>query len=386
MATKKSKGRMRVLKVLKVLIIGTLMIIGLGLAIERTSPFGGRATGDRLARMDDSTLFVDGKAQNLVPIDLGMSRKYIGAIKRYIRGGQEPVVELPVTTPVFDAPSTDAQITWLGHSSMVVELDGVRVLFDPVLSERASPFQFMGPKRFHSAPLAPSQLPQVDAVVISHDHYDHLDRMTIMELASRGVRFLVPLGVGAHLEAWDVPLAQIEELEWWQEASVGEVRLVCTPARHFSGRGFTDRNRTLWASWALLGKTQRIWFSGDTGAFPQASEIGERLGPFDLAMIEVGAFDRAWESVHLGPDGAMEMVDQVRGNVLFPIHWGTFNLAAHRWDQPIVRVLELAAQRDLPVMVPAAGQTQDVRAPEVHPFWVGRAKIWQDRGWPSTAE
>ena len=252
MATNKSK---RFRRILKILFIGAVVLIGLALVIERTSPFGGRASGDRLARMADSDLFADGKAQNFVPIDLSMNRNYVGAIKRYIRGGQEPMVKLPVTTPVFGSPSIDAQITWLGHSSMVVELDGVRVLFDPVLSERASPFQFMGPKRFHAAPLVPSQLPEVAAVVISHDHYDHLDRQTIMELASRGVRFFVPLGVGSHLQAWDVPLAQIEEMEWWQEASVGEVRLVCTPARHFSGRGFTDRNRTLWASWALVGKT-----------------------------------------------------------------------------------------------------------------------------------
>ena len=380
----KSRRAVWLRRILKALVVLVLVLGAAVLGVERTSPFGGRADGERLARIEASALFTDGKAQNLVETRLGVSGAYFGVMKRYMRGGQEPQVDLPLMQPRYAEAEDGPRVTWLGHSAVVVELDGSRVLLDPVLSERASPFQWSGPKRFHPAPQTIDELPDIDAVIISHDHYDHLDMHSIVGLSARGVRFVVPLGVGAHLQAWGVPPSQIEELEWWQETKVGSVRVVCTPARHFSGRGVTDRNRTLWASWAILGAEERIWFSGDTGAFEQAAEIGRRLGPFDLAMIEIGAFDRAWEPVHLGPDGAVKMLGQVQGQVLFPIHWGTFSLAAHRWDQPIVRVLDLARQQGLSVMVPAAGQTQAVATPEIHPFWLQRAQLWRDRGMAST--
>lgn len=358
-----------------------IALVGIAAVTERLPPFGGRSEGSRKARIDASPLFDEGKARNLIDTPMGLNRHVFGAIRRYLRGGQEPDVSLPVVEPVFATKVSDElTATWLGHSSVVLELDGVRLLTDPQLSERASPFSAMGPARFHAAPVRAQQFNGVDAVIISHDHYDHLDMQTVSDLADLSIPFIVPLGVGAHLEAWGVPTERIVELQWWEETTVKGVRVVCTPARHFSGRGITDRNRTLWASWAIIGANQRAWFSGDTGPFPQATEIGDRLGPFDLTMIEIGAYDAAWSSVHLGPDAAYAMNEQLRGTTLFPIHWGTFNLAAHRWDQPIVRLLDVAQGGATALMVPIAGERQVARSPEVHEFWQGRFQKWTAEG------
>ena len=357
------------------------VFLGMGLVVERMPPFGARSTGERRDRIDASAQFLDGKAQNLIETDMGMNDQWMPAMGRYIRGGQEPEIQLPVQSPSFSGDSDDAfTMTWLGHSSVLLEMDGVRIVTDPVFSERASPFQWMGPSRFHRAPLELADLPTLDAVVISHDHYDHLDMDTISALVKRSVPFLVPLGVGAHLESWGVPSESIQEFEWWEETTVGEVRVVCTPARHFSGRGLTDRNRTLWASWAMVGPTRSVWYSGDTGAFPQASEIGSRLGPFDLSMIEIGAYDPAWEAVHVGPDAALKMHQQVRGKLMFPVHWGTFNLAPHRWDQPVVRLVQQGARLGIPLLIPEAGETRPVGQPYVAKFWRERVDIWADLG------
>ena len=368
-------------RVLKWLIVLAVVLGCIAMLVQQLPQFGAASTGARKARMASSPFFEDGKAQNLTETYMGPNREWTAALGRYIRGGQEPELALPVQTPSFSSSLGDAfTMTWLGHSSVLLEMDGVRIVTDPMLSKRASPFQWMGPARFHRAPVSVEELPELDAVVISHDHYDHLDMGTISALIDRTVPFLVPLGVGAHLEEWGVPADRIVELEWWEETRVGDVRIVCTPARHFSGRGLTDRNRTLWASWAMVGPTRSVWYSGDTGAFPQASEIGDRLGPFDLSMIEVGAYDPAWDVVHLGPDAALGVHQQVGAKLMFPVHWGTFNLAPHRWDQPIVRLVDQAREKDVSLLIPEVGQTIPVGDAYVAEFWQTRVELWKDLG------
>jgi L-ascorbate metabolism protein UlaG (beta-lactamase superfamily) len=331
------------------------------------------ATHSREARMQASPHWQDGVFVNALPRRDNLS---LAVIWNVLTGGSHREPES--APPIFDltaddfsvAPASGLRVTWLGHSSLLLELDGSRLLLDPIWSKRASPFSFAGPARFHRPPLPLAELLKldIDAVVISHNHYDHLDEDTIRALGRKtGLRFLVPLGVGAHLVDWGIAAARITELDWWEETAVGELRLVATPARHFSGRSitFSDEDETLWAGWAFLGPRHRAFFSGDTAMFPGFAEIGERLGPFDLTMMEVGAYNPNWADVHMGPEQAVEAHRMVRGRILLPVHWGTFNLATHSWIEPIERTLAAADLAQVPVLSPRPGESlEPARVPD----------------------
>jgi L-ascorbate metabolism protein UlaG (beta-lactamase superfamily) len=238
-------------------------------------------------------------------------------------------------------------------------------------SERASPSRWVGPRRFHPPPLALADLPHVDAVLISHEHYDHLDQATVQALAARGLAFHVPLGIGAHLTAWGVPEQQIHEHDWWEAASLpGGVRIVATPGRHFNGRGVPWRTGALWTSWSIVGPRHRAFFSGDTGLTPEYGEIKQRFGAFDLVMLEVGAFHEAWGDIHLGPEHALDALRLLGGGKLLPVHWGTFNLAIHAWDEPAETLLRLAPERGAQLLMPLLGQpVEPARVDHVAAWW-----------------
>ncbi|WP_346017062.1 MBL fold metallo-hydrolase [Pseudenhygromyxa sp. WMMC2535] len=261
------------------------------------------------------------------------------------------------------AADSGLRATWLGHSTVLLEIDGQRVLTDPVWGQRASPLPFAGPKRFQPVPVAIAALPPLDAVIISHDHYDHLDRGSVVELARRQphVRFYTSLGVGAHLEGWGVDPARIVELDWWERVEIpradgrSHLELHAAPSQHFSGRSLRDRNHTLWSSFVIRGPTRSVFFSGDTGLTPEYAEIAARLGPFDLVMLEVGAFHPSWGHIHLGPDNALEALRLLGDPCFLPVHWGTFSLALHAWDQPAERLLELAPARGIALLMPELG-------------------------------
>jgi L-ascorbate metabolism protein UlaG (beta-lactamase superfamily) len=277
---------------------------------------------------------------------------------------------IPLATTDFPAEPAELAVTWLGHASALLEIDGRRVLLDPVWGHRVSPSPVFGPTRLHPAPVPLEDLPPVDAVLISHDHYDHLDLPTVRELLrTQTAPFVVPLGIGQHLRKWHVPEDRIVELDWDGEHTVGGLTLTCTEARHFSGRYF-HRDTTLWASWAITGPRHRVFFGGDTGYTPAFAGIGARFGPFDLTLLPIGAYNDAWHAIHMDPEEAMRAHGDLGGRVLLPIHWATFNLAFHRWAEPVQRLLAAAERVGGQVVVPLPGQRIDVLdPPELHDWW-----------------
>ena len=287
--------------------------------------------------------------------------------------GTEPIDPIPVRR--IDRAALDAldpaavHIVRLGHSSHLLKLHGRYWLIDPMFGERASPFSFAGPKRFHPPPITLDELPPIDGLILSHDHYDHLDVPTIEGLKDRVQRYFVPLGVGARLQDMGVAPGRIEEFDWWQSQTAGAVTLTATPAQHFSGRTPWDRNRTLWASWVIASGDARIYFSGDTGYFGGFRQIGERFGGFDIALMENGAYDSHWPSVHLSPEQTLQAFTDLRARLLYLVHNSTFDLAFHPWQEPMERVAMLAEQQGLPLATPEIGEVLTLGRPRENRRW-----------------
>lgn len=338
-----------------------------GWAVLSQPQFGAPMTGARLERARANPQYRDGRFVNVQP----EAPTTIAAMGDYLvrQFSGEEVREPPKPLPVMAidkaalaaAPAANGlRAFWIGHASTFVEIDGSRLLLDPVFAERVSPVP-VGPRRFHPPPIALADLPTIDAVLISHDHYDHLDMATVRHLAAHGTRFFVPLGIGAHLERWGVPPAQIEEMEWWQRRTLAGVEFVCTPTRHYSGRGLGDRSATLWSSWAVRGPRHRIFYSGDTGYSTHFAEIGSRLGPFDIAFVKIGAYGpgASWLDIHMSPEQAVQAHRDVGAKRMFPVHWSTFNLAYHDWDEPIRRTAAEARRTGVALVTPRLGEWVD---------------------------
>ena len=263
----------------------------------------------------------------------------------------------------------DRSLFRLGHSTMLIKLRGDFWITDPVFAERASPVQWMGPKRFHAPPIALEELPPLRGVLLSHDHYDHLDRDTVLKLAKTTEVFLTPLGVGDRLIAWGVDASKVRQFDWWEGTTIDGVQFTATPAQHFSGRGLFDGNKTLWASWVIVDSNLRLFFSGDTGYFDGFKEIGRRFGPFDVTMMETGAYDPQWPYVHMQPEQTVQAHVDLRGRWLLPVHNGTFDLAMHDWTDPFERVLALSNARGIALTTPRMGERLDLTSPSVATRW-----------------
>lgn len=257
------------------------------------------------------------------------------------------------------AHENDVHATWLGHSTTLLCIDGKRFLTDPVWYQRASPFTQIGPKRFFDVPVSLPDLPPVDFILLSHDHYDHLDKNALLTLAKKNIPVITMLGVGKRLRDWGVPAQLVSELDWWQQKELGDgFTITALPARHFSGRWINDRFTTLWGSFAIKGPKHNIYFGADSGYYEGFKKIGEAHGPFDLTLLEIGAYNRNWADIHMGPEAAVQAHLDVKGKLLLPLHWGTFALAFHPWTEPIERLLAEAAKKNVQLIVPAPGETR----------------------------
>ena len=342
---------------------------------------GSRAAGARLERMKASALWAGDRFRNVHPILPGLRdpQATMPSLTDFLCGGERrvPLAPLPAVDPKDTwarAPASGLRATWLGHSTLLIEIDGLRVLTDPVWGPRASPSRFAGPKRFQPVPVPLRKMPPLDLVLVSHDHYDHLDYPTIRELAHVDVPFVTSLGVGAHLEGWGVQPERIVELDWWETHRLPgtELSVTAAPSQHFSGRGLKDRNATLWSSFVLRSARHSLFFSGDTGLTTEYELIRQTLGPFDLVMLEVGAFHPAWGDIHLGPGNALEALRLLGGGPFLPIHWGTFSLAMHPWDDPAETLLELGPGMGAQLVMPRLGEPVEPAHPhDVKPWWRG---------------
>ena len=274
----------------------------------------------------------------------------------------------PLTREQLDK-AADFSVYRLGHSTLLLKLRGRYWLTDPVYCERASPFQWVGPKRFHAPPISLDELPPLEAVILSHNHYDHLDQKTVLLLAAKTQQFLAPLGVGDLLVKWGVPASKVQQLDWWQGTQLAGVRFIATPSQHFSGRGLFDHNQTLWASWVMIIDEVRIFFSGDSGYFDGFKQIGEQFGPFDLTLMETGAYNVDWPHVHMQPEQSLQAHIDLNGRWLLPIHNGTFDLAFHAWSEPFARIVALAAQRNVLITTPQMGEAFNLLTPHPGRAW-----------------
>ena len=342
---------------------------------------GKKPEGARLERIKASPRWLDDRFRNVYPIAPGLRdpNATMPSLSDFLCGGERRVPRgpLPSTNPLDTwqkPPSSGLRATWLGHSTVLIEIDGLRVLTDPVWGPRASPSSLAGPKRFQPVPVSLSAMPPVDLVIVSHDHYDHLDYPTVRELAKRNIPFVTSLGVGAHLEAWGVNPDLITELDWWESHRLprGGITVTAAPSQHFSGRGLKDRNATLWSSFVIRSERHAVFFSGDTGLTNEYQLIRDRLGPFDLVMLEVGAFHPAWGDIHLGPQNALKALALLGGGAFLPVHWGTFSVAMHAWDQPAEELLSLGEKAGAKLVMPRLGEAiEPERAERAHAWWRG---------------
>ena len=371
------KRIIRWIKRIMIAFLVVIAIIAIGLMIFLQQPqFGQPPTGGQVTQSAGLSNYNGKTFHNKDGITTTMSPlKALSLIPKWLSkdGEKEPTWSIPIKhrqKEEFESiPDSLVRLTWFGHSAFLLEIEGKRLLLDPMFGPRPSPLPF-GSDRFNDTlPLAINDLPPIDVVLFSHDHYDHLDYPSVLQLKDKAGHFYVPLGLGSHLRKWGVPPEKITELDWWQEVAFGHLTFACTPAQHFSGRGFNDRDKTLWSSWVIKGTTANLFFSGDSGYFEGFRTIGEKYGPFDFVMMECGQYNELWQEIHMMPEETLQAHLDLNGKVLMPIHWGAFNLSLHRWTEPVERLLAAARNTDAVIATPMIGESVVVNGPVPDKDW-----------------
>lgn len=343
-------------------ILVLLLVVGI-LFVNLSPEFGGKHQQEDIANYQTSPNFKEGKFQNLSTTTMTMNfGEIMSSLVDYIKGvpNSSPAVNLEVNQvnpTAWQSNDSTNRLIWFGHSAFLLNLDGKNILIDPMLGNVPAPHPWLGSKRYSKElPIQIEELPRIDAVLISHDHYDHLDYKSIKQLKDKVNQFLVPLGVGSHLKAWGIENSRIQEFDWWQELTYEHIKLAFTPSRHFSGRGLTDRFSTLWGSWVIQGTTNKLYFSGDSGYGSHFKEIGKKYGPFDFAMIECGQYNEKWADIHMMPEESVLASKEINATVAMPIHWGAFTLAMHTWTDPVERFSKEANKVGQKYIMPEIGE------------------------------
>jgi len=280
-----------------------------------------------------------------------------------------PIVPLERKTLEDQRGNDEIHLYRLGHSTVLLKLGAEYWLTDPVFSNRVSPSRFAGPKRFHNPPITIADLPDIKGVIISHNHYDHLDKSAITQLHSKVGHFITTRGTGKYLKRWGVEETRITELGWWQAHSHGDTTITATPSRHFSGRGLFDANKSLWASFVFQHEGRKIFFGSDSGYFDGFAKIGHRFGGFDINMLETGAYSSLWPDVHMTPEQTFQAHKDLGGGTLLPIHNATFKLSFHPWKEPLEKISELASQENMPLLTPKIGERITLGKTSDTPRW-----------------
>ncbi len=342
------------------LIFFVFLIVLIMVFVRFAKVFGGKPSMKQKQKYSQYPNHKQGKFTNLMP------QFTVTEAPDFIDDSSHPK---PTRRPDFDIPyvkidpksleqkTKHTRITWFGHSTMLLEMDGKNILIDPMFGDVPSPVSFIGQKRYSKGlPLNIEELPPIDAVLLTHDHYDHLDYQSILKIKDKVKRFYVPLGLNAHLERWNVPASKIEELNWYETANLEGISFTLTPSHHYSGRSLSDRFESLWGGWVIKGALDNIYLSGDGGYGPHFKQIGAEYGPFDFAMIECGQYSRYWRQNHLFPEQSARVAVDVGAKLIMPIHWGAFTLAMHSWSSPVKRLLTKAKEFDIPVTTPKIGE------------------------------
>ncbi|GBF49927.1 Zn-dependent hydrolase [Leptospira ryugenii] len=360
--------------------IRALVIFLLSITLWQCRAFGKDPHGDHLEKIKKSTHYDPERDQfvNRRPDVLEKMREeqnFFSLLTKFLFGGgkeRRPKERLPEIKPdlkEFVKPSEHIKFIWFGHSTFIVNIQGKILLFDPVFSGSAAPFSFMV-KRFQDAVVSLEELPNVDYILISHDHYDHLDLETIEFFKQKQTKFITPLGVSSHLKDWGIAEDRLLELDWWQSTdSVDGLKIVCTPSQHFSGRRGMNGNHTLWASWTVLGKTERFYFSGDSGYDTHFKEIGNAYGPFTLTFLENGQYNPMWRAVHSMPEETAQAHLDLKGEKLVPVHWGMFDLSLHNWYEPAEELEKYAKEKNIDLLTPKFGQMVSSQTPNAWERW-----------------